>query len=46
MSNVRVIGVNSEGSYNSNLFNISNRNDPGGILAWLEATLKEMEKNG
>lgn len=45
LSNVKVIGINSEGSYNLNFFNISNRNDPGGILAWLEDTLNEMEKN-
>lgn len=43
---VRVIAVNTEACYNSNYFNMGNRNDPGGILAWLEETLYKMEATG
>jgi sphingomyelin phosphodiesterase len=45
MPKVKVVAINSEASYNFNFFLITNRNDPGGILAWLEATLTEMEAN-
>lgn len=44
--NVRVIAVNTEACYNMNFFLMSNRNDPGGILAWLEEELYKMEANG
>lgn len=44
--NVKVIGINSEASYNSNWYLMSQRDDAGGILAWLEETLLEMEANG
>lgn len=45
LDNVKVIAINSEASYSSNFYLISNRNDPGGILEWLEATLLDMEAN-
>jgi hypothetical protein len=38
-SNVHVIAVNTEPCYNMNFYLISQRNDPGGVLDWLNQTL-------
>lgn len=45
-SNTRVIAVNTEACYAANFYLMKLRNDPGGILQWLEDTLYEMEANG
>jgi len=42
----KIIAVNTEACYNLNLYLLANRNDPGGILAWLEDTLLKMESQG
>ena len=42
----KVIAVNTMASYSLNFYLLADRNDPGGVLAWLEETLAEMEANG
>lgn len=44
--NVNVIAINTEACYNANYYLISNREDPGDQLKWLEETLLKMESNG
>jgi hypothetical protein len=39
MNKVKVVAVNMQANYMLNLYLITNRNDPGGVLAWLERTL-------
>jgi len=44
--NVNVIAINTEACYNANYYLISNREDPGDQLKWLEEKLTMMEANG
>ena len=43
---VNVIAINTEACYNANYYLMSNRQDPGGQLQWLEEKLLKMEANG
>ncbi len=43
---VNVIAINTEACYSANYYLISNRNDPGDQLHWLEEKLNKMEANG
>lgn len=43
---VRVIGLNTQACYYWNYYLISQRNDPGNQLEWLESTLREMQTRG
>lgn len=44
--NTKIIAINTEACYNLNFYLLADRNDPGGILAWLESELLNMEANG
>jgi 3',5'-cyclic AMP phosphodiesterase CpdA len=44
--NVNIIAINTEACYNANYYLISNREDPGDQLKWLEEKLTKMEANG
>lgn len=37
--------MNTQACYIYNFSLLNNRNDPGGMLAWLEENFREMEKN-
>ena len=43
---VNLIAINTQACYNANFFLISNRQDPGDQLKWLEEILTKMEENG
>jgi sphingomyelin phosphodiesterase len=43
---VNVIAVNTEACYNMNFYLLSQRNDPGDVLAWLNETLHGFEQRG
>lgn len=42
---VKVVAVTTQPMYNFNFYLWGERDDPGNVLAWLEATLREMENN-
>lgn len=41
-----IVAINTQPCYNMNFFLFSQRDDPGGILAWLNETLHQIEANG
>ena len=43
---MNVVAVNTEACYNMNFYLMSQRDDPGDILKWLNATLAEYEAKG
>ncbi|CDW75116.1 saposin b domain-containing protein [Stylonychia lemnae] len=45
-NNVYMIALNTEVCYFYNFYLFSQRNDPAGMLSWLETTLKSFETNG
>lgn len=44
--NVNIVAMNTEACYNMNFYLLSQRNDPGGVLAWLNETLHAIEARG
>ncbi|CAI2362134.1 unnamed protein product [Moneuplotes crassus] len=44
--NVRVLSINTEACNGQNWYLISQTNDPGNMLAWMEEEFKKMEKSG
>ena len=43
---VNIVAVNTEACYTMNFYLMSERNDPGDVLAWLNETIHTFEKNG
>lgn len=43
---VNVVAINTQPCYNFNFFVWSQRDDPGGVLAWLNETLRGFEARG